>query len=399
VTEIQPAQNLGSALAFAADRVATPVEAMHRVIAGSWLDPLGPVGAPVRNVNDALTTMAYGSVRFGADAVGFGVDELVTVGPGVADSVQAFVNGLWGDDLGRHEDQLEITMAIRDDAGAPVAIGPDLGASFPTATGCLIVLVHGLVETERCWFGSETAPGLAEALENEAELTPVMIRYNSGLRVSDNGMLLSSLLEETRANWPVPVQSIALVGHSMGGLVVRSACETARTAGHRWIEDVDTIVTVAAPHRGSPLEKLANVAAWGLGVASVTRPLARFVNGRSVGIKDLRFGAIVEDDWRGIDPDALLRDTVGDHSLVSDIDHHFVTGVVTSDAAHPVGMAVGDLVVRSESGTGGRHLEPENAVVVGGKNHFDLLSDPEVVDCVMGWLALPTPDSRNRDRG
>jgi len=264
-----------------------------------------------------------------------------------------------------------------------VAIGPDLATSFPTATGRLVVLVHGLVETERCWFGSETAPGLAEALENDAGLTPISIRYNSGLRVSDNGSLLSSLIEEARDNWPVPLQSIALVGHSMGGLVVRSACATAQTAGHRWIDDVDTIVTVAAPHRGSPIEKLAN----------------SFVNGRSVGIKDLRFGAIIEDDWRGIDPDALLHNTVGEHSLAPGIDHHFVAGVVTSNPTHPVGVAVGDLIVRSASGTGGGHLEPENAVVVGGKNHFELLNEPEVLDCVMGWLARPTPNSRNRSRG
>ena len=399
MTENQPTQNLGSALAFATERVATPVEAMHRVIAGSWLGPLGAMGAPVRKINDTLTTMAYGSVRLGADVVGLGLDELLTVDRGAVDSVQAFVNGLWGDELGRHEDRLEITMAIPDAGGAPVAIGSDLTATFPTATGHLVVLVHGLVETERCWSGDETAPGLAEALDRDAGLTPVSIRYNSGLRVSDNGALLSSLLEETRANWPVPVRSIALVGHSMGGLVIRSACEAARIAGHRWIADVDTIVTVAAPHRGSPLEKLANAAAWGLGFASVTRPLARFVNGRSVGIKDLRFGATVESDWMGIDPDALLRNTVDAQPLPAGIDHHFVAGAVTSDPTHPVGMAVGDLVVRSASGTGGRHLKPENAVVVGGKHHFDLLGDPEVISDLMGWLAPATPDSRSQGRG
>ena len=357
------------------------------------------MGAPIREINDTMTTVAYGSVRLGAEAVGHGLDELLAVDREAVDSVQAFVNGLWGDELGRHEGRLKIPMASRHAGGAPVAIGPDLAASFPTATGRLIVLVHGLVETERCWSGGETAPGLAEALEHDTGLTPVSIRYNSGLRVSDNGALLSSLLEETRANWPVALQSIALVGHSMGGLVVRSACESARIAGHKWIADVDTIVTVAAPHRGSPLEKLANMAAWGLGVASVTRPLARFVNGRSVGIKDLRFGAIVENDWMGIDPDALLRNTVDEQPLPAGIDHHFVAGAVTSDPTHPVGMAVGDLVVRSASGTGGRRLKPENALVVGGKHHFDLLGDPEVISDVMGWLAPATPDSRNRDRG
>lgn len=387
VSMTQPAAGIGSALAFATERLVAPIEGMHRVIAGRWFGPLGAVGAPVRKVHDAISSAAYASVRLGGAGVGIGLDVGATFESDTTESVQAFVNGLWGDALGRRADRIGIPMSIRNRSGAPVTIGPELTAAFPAATGRLVVLVHGLVETERCWLGTETEPGLAEALEDHADLTPVPIRYNSGLRVSDNGSRLASLLEETRSEWPVPVQSIALVGHSLGGLVVRSALEAGRTAGHRWVDDVYDVVTVGAPHQGSPLEKLANVAAFGLAVVPETRPLADFVNGRSVGIKDLRFGAIVEDDWKGIDPDALLRDTVGDRRLPSGISHHFVAGVVTSNPAHPVGVAVGDLVVRAASGTGGRRLEPTNAAVVGGKNHFHLVRTPAVVERVMGWLS------------
>ncbi|MFV9672104.1 MAG: lipase family alpha/beta hydrolase [Acidimicrobiia bacterium] len=396
--EARPAQNVGSAVAFAVDRVVAPVEAMHRVIAGNWFDPFGPAGAPIRKAHAVMARLAYGSVRLGADVAGFGFDQLSTVEPGTADSIQAFVNGLWGDDLGRYEDRLEITMTVRDRGGTPVTVGPDLAVAFPAATGRLVVLVHGLVETERCWSGSETEPGLAQALENVVGLTSISIRYNSGLRVSDNGALLSSLLEEISSDWPVPVESIAFVGHSMGGLVIRSACEAAHAAGHGWIGDVDDIVTVGTPHQGSPLEKFANAAAWGLGVTPVTVPLAEFVNRRSVGIKDLRFGAIVEDDWIGVDPDALLRDTVGGHTLPPGIDHHFVAAVVTSDPTHPLGVAVGDLVVRPGSGTGGHNLEPRNVVLVGGKHHFGLLHERMVIDSVLDWLA-PTPALRSTVQG
>jgi pimeloyl-ACP methyl ester carboxylesterase len=388
--EVRPAQNLGSALALATERIVAPVEGMHRAISGRWFGPLGAVGAPVRKAHDAIVSVVYGSVRLGGDAVGIALGDRITVDASTADSVQAFMNGLWGDALGRRAGHMEIQMGVRDRWGASVTIGPDLATAFPAATGRLVVLVHGLAETERCWHGTETEPGLAQALDERGDLTPISIRYNSGLRVSDNGSRLASLLDEVHSEWPVPVQSIALVGHSMGGLVVRSACEAARAGGHRWVDDVDDIVTVAAPHQGSPLEKIANVAAFGLGVAAETRPLADFVNGRSVGIKDLRFGAIVEDDWKGVDPDALLHNAVGKHPLASGIDHHFVTGVVTSDPTHPVGVAVGDLVVRAGSGIGGQRLQPRNGVVVGGKNHFDLLHEPEVIDRVLGWLA-PTP--------
>ncbi len=394
VLRTQPAAGIGSTLAFVTERLVAPVEGMHRVIAGRWFGSLEPVAAPVRKVHDAVASAVYGSVRLGAGVVGAGIDEHISVESGTADSIQAFTNGLWGDDLGRHSDRLEITMAIRDSVGDPVTIGPDLATAFPSATDRMVVLVHGLVETERCWHGTENEPGMAQVLENHTGLTPVSIRYNSGRRVSDNGALLASLLEEVRAEWPVPVQSIALVGNSMGGLVVRSACEAASAAGHRWIDDVDTVVTVGSPHQGSPLEKLANMTAFGLAIAPETRPLAGFVNRRSVGIKDLRFGAILEDDWTGTDPDALLRNTVGDHSLPSGISHHFVAGVVTSDPENPIGAIVGDLVVRPGSGIG-RHLEPKSTTVIGGRSHADLLNDPSLIAGVMGRV-VPPEEPRGR---
>jgi pimeloyl-ACP methyl ester carboxylesterase len=185
------------------------------------------------------------------------------------------------------------------------------------------------------------------------------------------------------------VDSIALVGHSMGGLVVRSACDVARDAGHAWIDDVTDLVAVGSPHRGAPLEKLANIVSWGLAAAPETRPLAGFLNRRSAGIKDLRFGSIAEADWADVDPDALLINSVADHSLVAGIDHHFVAGVVTADPKHPIGVAMGDLIVRTASATGGSVLEPTNTVVLGGTKHFNLLRQPTVVDQVITWLDAP----------
>lgn len=231
-------------------------------------------------------------------------------------------------------------------------------------------------------------------LDAHPNLAPISIRYNSGLRVSDNGERLAELIEVIHSEWPVPVESIALVGHSMGGLVVRSACAAAQSADHVWIDDLDDIVTVATPHRGSPLEKAANVAAWGLGFARATRPLADFVNGRSVGIKDLRFGAIVENDWEGVDPDALLRNTVGDHPQPADVTHHVVAGVATADPMHPVGAVVGDFVVRTGSSTAGSGLDTSNVAIHGGRNHFNLVNDPEVIRRVLRWLSEPASDDQ-----
>lgn len=342
---------------------------------------------PIRRTHDAVSGVVYGSIRAGAEIAGHLLGTRMSDTSATSESVQTVVNGLWGDALGSYGDHLEIPMAVRDHNGAPVVLPTDLGSIFPGATGHLAILIHGLVETERCWEGSEGEPGLGEALREHPLLTSVSVRYNSGLRISDNGAQLARLLEELRADWPVPIETISLVGHSMGGLVIRSACEAAEATNLRWIQDVGDVVTLGTPHAGSPLEKAANVAAWALALAPDTRPLADFLKGRSGGIKDLRFGAIMEDDWRGTDPDALLSNTVGDHPLPSGIRHHFVAGVATADPVHPLGRAVGDLVVRANSATGGRDLDPTSEVVLGGVRHLDLPRKSVVVERVMAWLA------------
>ena len=39
--------------------------------------------------------------------------------------------------------------------------------------------------------------------------------------VADNGQRLSEVLQDLVVHWPVPVQSLRIVAHSMGGLAVR----------------------------------------------------------------------------------------------------------------------------------------------------------------------------------
>jgi len=379
--------SIGSSVALATERVLAPIEGMHRAIAARGFAAMGRVGRPLGTVYDAALKGVYESIRVTAAFAGVAVDDTVTIPPSMADRAEAVVNGVWGDALGRYEDRLGTSMSLRDHAGADVG---GRSPAVPEATGHIVVLVHGLVETERCWQGTEGATGLIEELCHEPALTPLALRYNTGLRVSQNGAKLASLIERVRAGWPVPVESISLVGSSMGGLVIRSACESARSSDQCWIDDVTNVVAIGSPHRGTPLEKFVNVVAWGLRIAPQTRPLAAFLDGRSVGIKDLGFGAIVDEDWLDVDPSALLPNTVGDHPLPPDIDHHFVAAVVTEDPSHPVGALIGDLVVRTQSSTGRRHLRPTNTVVLGGVHHFELLKNRAVIDHVIRWLAPAT---------
>jgi hypothetical protein len=157
-----------------------------------------------------------------------------------------------------------------------------------------------------------------------------------------------------------------------------------------WVDAVRHVVSVGAPHLGAPLEKGVNLMSWGLLIAPETRPIGEFLDRRSAGIKDLRFGAIRDDDWRDADPAVLFDGIAGDVSFPKHVQQHFVAGVVTEEPTHPIGVLVGDLIVRTGSGTGRgrrRNIEATNVRVIGKRRHSDLAGDPVVHQQVRDWLA------------
>jgi pimeloyl-ACP methyl ester carboxylesterase len=347
---------IGNAFALGVERIIEPVEGMHTVIADRWLGAMGRAGRRARHPYTAMIRLVYDSVRLGATAVGVGIDSLVSVAPPARNAIQGWTNGLFGDGLGRHDSRLATQMTVRRDDSV--------------VTGRLVVLVHGLGRTESCWEGNEIGPGLAQVLAADPELTPVPICYNTGLPVAVNGARMGDMLEQLVSAWPIPVESIALVGHSMGGLVIAEALVSARHRSQRWVEAVSDVVAIATPYRGAPLEKLVVAAVWGLGIAKTTRPLADFLEGRSGGIKDLGFA---------MEP--------LDEVVPPPYRHHLIAGVATSNPLHPMGSVIGDWMVRPASSTTPRGIEPDSTVVLGGVTHFDILNNSEVIEHVMTWLA------------
>lgn len=197
-------------------------------------------------------------------------------------------------------------------------------------------------------------------------------------------------------SWPVAIDEIALVGHSMGGLVARSACHYASRGGRRWAGAVRHVFCLGGPHLGADLEKGANVAGWAFGLLPETRPLRSLVNARSDGTKDLRFGACVEEDWHGHDPDEFLRDRCGETPFAPGVAYYFVSAVVDDG---PLGLAVGDLLVRVPSASGraagtGRHVTfpVANGRELSGLHHFDLLNHPSVYRQLSEWITRADGD-------
>ena len=189
-------------------------------------------------------------------------------------------------------------------------------------------------------------------------------------------------------HWPVPITELVLVGHSMGGLVARSACHYGADQHHTWADAFSRVVCLGSPHLGADLEKGVNIASWALAKLPETRSIAAFLNARSDGVKDLRFGACL-DDWFDADPDELLRDSCREAPFLPHATYHYASSTVTPPL---LGMLAGDHLVRSKSAAGigkSRRIPfaPEQGLTLTGLNHFDLLNHPRVYAKLRDWLS------------
>jgi pimeloyl-ACP methyl ester carboxylesterase len=382
----------------ASSMVTTLVRGMHAGIAGRVFDSIGSPAAPTRLIHDGLTRAIYGgvdrSIRGATLAAGAAAAELwgddsdeALESRTTSAAVLAAVNGIYGDELTERDNPLAGPMAIRHRGQVVPPTADGLAAAFPSATERVVVFVHGWCLTERSWSrqGDRT---YGERLREDLGFSPVRLRYNTGLHVSVNGRALAAILDRLHAEWPVPISELVLVGHSMGGLVARSACYYGAEQQHRWTDAVSHVVCLGSPHLGADLEKGVSVASWALARLPETRAIAAFLNARSDGVKDLRFGACLDEDWRDVDPDEFLRDRCHQAPFLPHATYHFVAATLTPSL---LGVIAGDQLVRSHSATGrGRSrripFDAEHGLTLTGLNHLDLLNHPLVYAKLRDWL-------------
>ncbi|MCW2787567.1 MAG: hypothetical protein JWP74_4084 [Marmoricola sp.] len=340
-------------------------------------------------IHDGIATGVYTGIGFGLRAAAKGLRraDRFGVGPDIEDSprgrfVVSAVNGLIGDKLVAEGSPLAIEIGIRQH-GRDVPLTPDgLAAAYPEASDSLVVFLHGLCETENYWDrrsrpkredGTTTASYGARLAADEG-WSPVFVRANTGLSLDESGVALSSLLSRLVESWPTEVRRIALVGHSMGALIARAACAVSLSEDEPWTEKVTDIVTLGAPHTGSPVER---TIARGIRVAAHAPelvPLARIFEQRSVGVLDLHDGM----------PE--------DRAAVPNARYHLVAATLSSSPRHPLASTVGDYLVQYRSAVGllpgGVEMFPGADVLhVPCADHFDLLNHDDVYAALRGWLA------------
>ena len=374
------------------------IGSIQRAVSGRVFRLVGPGAMLVRPLHEGITRGVYRGLGAGTRAVGLAAGRAAARREGLplsstpyGSAVIAAIAGLRGDALEEEGSPLAQPMAVRV-AGEPVALEPEaIASAFPAATRRIVVFVHGLMTTEFSWaLGGRERFG--DRLARDIGCTPVYVRYNSGRHISENGRSLSELLEQLLAAWPVDVDEVALVGHSMGGLVARSACCHAAEADADWAQLVKHSVSLGTPHMGAPLEQAVHVLSAGLARLPETRPFANFLRRRSGGIRDLRQGSLVDEDWRDCDPDALRGAVCAEIPLLEGATHCFVSATITRSDRHPVGRLIGDTLVLKPSASGRSRtrripFEDEYGMHLGKASHFALLYHPAVYEKLRAWLA------------
>ncbi len=354
----------------------------HLGVAGrvrSMTTPLGGTPAVVgHGLHDLIATTVHTSVRWGLragrlglrGAAGAGLGQALDDGPR-GRFVRSAVNGLIGDRLEEEGSPLAIRMAVRH-GGKDVA--PDsLAEAFPAASDHVAFFLHGLCENESYWDLRREVHGTTYPdLVRQLGWTPVLLRANTGRSVRANGADLAALLRDVVAGWPVPPRRIALVGHSMGGLVIRAACGLV-SEDDAWTRLVTDVVCLGTPHRGAPIAGGLRRGSGALARLPETAGFGRAIDHLSVGITD------------------LVEGLGGEVPSLPGVRNRLVCATLAASPRHPVSRLAGDMLVGMGSaygeGRGPGIFDGADRLHLPGADHFDLLNHPAVHRALAEWLA------------
>ena len=379
------------------------VESMHRNISRGP----GVFGAPDDRPTTGLKRLIYQSVKDAIRLTGGGVDAvLAQLGPLLGgeelsdahEAILSALNGVVGDHLVATGNPLAIAMQLRVN-GMPLRLERGaLAAEISKPSGRVAILVHGLCFNDLQWKRKGHDHGAA--LAHDLGYSPLYLHYNSGLHVSTNGRAFADKLDALVRQWPVPIEELTIIGHSMGGLVARSACYYGTLAAQGWRPRLRNLVFLGTPHHGAPLERGGQWVDFLIDKSPYTAPFTRLGRIRSAGITDLRHGNLVDQDWQGHDRFGHADDTRQVVPLPVDVRCYAIAGAVDLSVG---GAIIGDGLVPVSSALG-QHKEPRRDLslpksrqwIAPSIGHLELLNRREVYEQIRTWLSQSQP-ARLRD--
>ena len=376
------------------------VEAVHARVAS-----LPGLPGPADGRTRGITGLVYKTIRGVTRAVGGSVDTLLGVlAPALAprpgtepglpsperEAVLAALNGVLGDHLAKTANPLAIRMAWRQGGRALPLQRDALATALPQAGEKLLVLIHGLCMNDLQWRRNGHDHG--EALATALGFTPVYLHYSTGLHVSTNGRALANQLEQLLDQWPRPIARFAIVAHSMGGLLARSALHYGKAAGHHWPHRLDDLACLGTPHHGAPLERAGQGVDMLLSATPYAGPFGRLAKLRSAGITDLRHGNLIDEDWTGGDRFDSAVDRRQAVPLPAGPRCYAIAGTVAQEGGFKDRL-LGDGLVPIASALGKHRLArrtlkfaPEHQRVFEQTSHMQLLSSAAVFEQLRDWL-------------
>ncbi|MGF1681238.1 alpha/beta hydrolase [Photobacterium minamisatsumaniensis] len=323
--------------------------------------------------------------------------------PAQSEAFQAVLNGVIGDHLERNNSRLASRMAFSDQNQTLSDSATVLSTQLPDASSRIILCVHGWCMADKGWQrkGHDMGQSLASS-----GYTPIYLRYNTGNHISLNGEEFAFRLEKLVQAWPCEVTELVIIGHSMGGLVTRSACHYAEENQLGWLSVLQTFITLGTPHNGAPLAQLA---CWIDDLVANTPQLKliqKIGEIRSSGTKDLSKGYTQHIDWqqRDSEDEQVVDDLPFSRPILPVNTHCYAIATCLGknlkddnnrrlgDGLVPVKSALGE----STKGVMALAYPEENKWVAGGINHLDLLSHPRVIAKVKEWVLLNTIDHPSR---
>jgi pimeloyl-ACP methyl ester carboxylesterase len=284
---------------------------------------------------------------------------------------RSILNGVAGDAVRDWDSPLQQRMMLCNDAGEALSVQD----WRPSSSQGAVVFVHGLCLSDREWQGEQHRAFVTEL--REAGVSVAWLRYNTGRPIHENGMALAGLLERAGLDKD---SNLTLIGHSMGGLVIRAATHHAERHEQRWLHRLRHAAYLGSPHHGSPYEKLGHRANSLLDMTPYTRPLMKLGNLRSHGIMDLRHGRVVARDHAH--PTTLYTGTR--HLLLAAHMGRDHTPHWLGDGLVPVASALGQHADTTRALAG----EDVTRVTLSAVGHMALLSDARVYQALRDWLAV-----------
>lgn len=376
-------------------KVADISEAAQHVIGG------GPevLGRPLQPLTKLFASPVYMAIRGMAGALGAVVDQaLGALDPWQQQSaiergpLLAIINGVVGDYLHATANPLATEMRLIYQRQC-LDLSSSTWQNLLGGVQRLGLFVHGSCLDEACW--SRGPHDHAAALAEDYDLMPLYVRYNSGKHISENGRELATMLESLVRHWPDPCGEIVVLAHSMGGLVMRSACHSAAAQGYSWPERVKALIMLGTPHHGAPLERAGSVIDTLLVSNRYSAPFASLGRLRSAGVTDLRYGYIEDQQWQGRDRFGLSPDLRMALRLPSGIDCFAVAGSIAGQLRSKM---PGDGIVPVASALG-LHREPalslsfpaDRQMIALGTSHLELLASRQVYTQIRLWLESHEP--------